>query len=86
MAAKIKKGDTVVVLAGKRQGPQGEVIKVRPRRRPRAGARRQHGQAPSAPDATHEGGIIAKEAPIHMSNVALADPKDGSRPASASRS
>ena len=50
MAAKIKKGDKVIVLAGRDKGRTGEVIEVRPDRRPRAGARRQHGQAPSAPD------------------------------------
>ena len=50
MAAKIKKGDKVVVIAGRDKGRTGEVIEVHPRRRPRAGARRQHGQAPSAPE------------------------------------
>ena len=50
MAAKIKKGDKVVVHRRPRQGPDGEVIEVRRDEGARAGARRQHGQAPSAPE------------------------------------
>ena len=76
MAAKIKKGDTVVVIAGRDKGRSGEVIEVR-RDDDRALVRginmvKRHQRQ----DATHEGGIISKEAPIHLSNVALADPKD----------
>ncbi|UUP19397.1 50S ribosomal protein L24 [Nitratireductor thuwali] len=74
---KIKKGDKVVVLAGRDKGRSGEVIQVMPKE-DRALVRgvnvvRRH-QKQSAQDA---GGIIAKEAPIHLSNLALADPKDG---------
>ncbi|SHO67574.1 LSU ribosomal protein L24P [Pseudoxanthobacter soli DSM 19599] len=77
MAAKIKKGDKVVVLAGRDKGRTGEVIEVRPSE-DRAVVRgvnmvRKH-QKQSAKE---EGGIISKEAAIHLSNVALADPKDG---------
>jgi large subunit ribosomal protein L24 len=77
MAAKIKKGDKVVVLAGKDKGKTGEVIEVRPSET-RAVVRgvnivRRH----TRQSATSEGGIIAKEAAIHLSNLALADPKDG---------
>jgi large subunit ribosomal protein L24 len=76
MAAKIKKGDTVVVIAGRDKGRSGEVIEVR-RDDDRALVRginmvKRHQRQ----DATHEGGIISKEAPIHLSNIALADPKD----------
>jgi len=76
MAAKIKKGDTVVVIAGRDKGRSGEVIEVR-RDDDRALVRginmvTRHQRQ----DATHEGGIISKEAPIHLSNIALADPKD----------
>jgi large subunit ribosomal protein L24 len=73
---KIRKGDKVVVLAGKDKGKQGEVLKALPyesrvlvqginmiKRHSRGGG----GQAP---------GIIEKEAPIHVSNVSLLDPKD----------
>jgi len=76
MAAKIKKGDTVVVIAGRDKGRSGEVIEVR-RDDDRALVRginmvKRHQRQ----DATHEGGIISKEAPIHLSNIALADPRD----------
>src|SRR6202043_747356 len=77
MAAKIKKGDTVIVIAGRDKGRTGEVIEVR-RDDARALVRgvnvvKRHQRQ----DATHEGGIISKEASIHLSNIALADPKDG---------
>jgi large subunit ribosomal protein L24 len=77
MAAKIKKGDKVVVLAGKDKGKTGEVIEVRPTET-RAVVRgvnivRRH----TRQSAQTEGGIIAKEAAIHLSNLAVADPKDG---------
>ena len=77
MAAKIKKGDTVVVIAGRDKGRSGEVIEMR-RADNRALVRgvnivkRHQKQSAQA-----EGGIISKEAPIHLSNIALADPKDG---------
>jgi large subunit ribosomal protein L24 len=77
MAAKIKKGDTVIVIAGRDKGRSGEVIEMR-RDDGRVLVRginmvkRHQRQTPS-----QEGGIIAKEAPVHLSNVALADPKDG---------
>ena len=77
MAAKIKKGDKVVVLTGRDKGRSGEVIEVRPREN-RALVRginmvKRHQKQ----TAQQEGGIISKEAPIHLSNVAYADPKDG---------
>lgn len=76
MAAKIKKGDRVVVLAGKDKGRTGEVIEVRPKEnralvRGVNIVRRHQRQTPN-----QEGGIISKEAPIHLSNLAMADPKD----------
>jgi large subunit ribosomal protein L24 len=77
MAAKIRKGDTVVVLSGRDKGRSGEVVEVRPAEA-RAIVRgvnlvkRHQRQA-----AGREGGIISKEAPIHISNLAFADPKDG---------
>ena len=77
MAARIKKGDTVVVIAGRDKGRSGEVIEVRPdegRALVRGVNMVKRHQKQSA---TAEGGIISKEAPIHLSNIALADPKDG---------
>jgi len=77
MAAKIKKGDTVIVIAGRDKGRSGEVIEVR-RDDSRALVRgvnmvKRHQRQTAA----QEGGIISKEAPIHLSNIALADPKGG---------
>jgi large subunit ribosomal protein L24 len=77
MAAKIKKGDKVVVLTGRDKGKTGEVFQVMPREE-RALVRgvnlvRRHQRQ----SASQEGGIISKEAPIHLSNLAYADPKDG---------
>ena len=77
MAAKIKKGDKVVVLAGRDKGRTGEVVEVNPAAE-RALVRgvnivKRHQKQ----SATQEGGIISKEAPIHLSNIAYADPKDG---------
>ena len=77
MAAKIKKGDTVIVIAGRDKGRSGEVIEMH-RDDDRALVRgvnmvKRHQRQ----SATQEGGIISKEAPIHLSNVALADPKGG---------
>jgi large subunit ribosomal protein L24 len=77
MAAKIRKGDKVIVLAGRDKGRTGEVIEVRPDES-RAFVRgvnlvKRHQKQ----SAQQEGGIISKEAPVHLSNLALADPKDG---------
>jgi large subunit ribosomal protein L24 len=77
MAAKIRKGDKVVVLAGRDKGRSGEVIEVRPDEN-RALVRginmvKRHQRQ----TAQQEGGIISKELPVHLSNIALADPKDG---------
>lgn len=75
---KIKKGDHVVVITGKDKGKRGEVLKVLPAEN-RAIVKgvslvRRHQRQ----TANEEGGIITKEAPIEISNIALEDPKDGS--------
>ena len=77
MAAKIKKGDKVIVLAGRDKGRTGEVIEVNPTAA-RALVRgvnlvKRHQRQ----SAQQEGGIISKELPVHLSNIAIADPKDG---------
>ena len=74
---KIRKGDKVVVLAGKDKGRSGEVLKVMPKE-DKALVRginmvRRHQRQTQ----TQEGGIVSKEAAIHLSNLAVADPKDG---------
>ncbi|MEQ8745766.1 50S ribosomal protein L24 [Pyruvatibacter sp.] len=74
---KIRKGDKVVVTTGKDKGKTGEVLKVL-REENRAVVqgvnmvKRHQRQTPQA-----QGGIITKEAPIHISNIAIEDPKEG---------
>jgi large subunit ribosomal protein L24 len=77
MAAKIKKGDKVVVMAGRDKGKTGEVRQVM-RDEGRAivtgvNLVRRH----TKPSVQGEGGILTKESPIHLSNLAIADPKSG---------
>ena len=76
MAAKIKKGDKVVVLAGRDKGKAGEVIQVNPTEARALVRGVNMVQRHTKPQGVNEGGIIAKEAPIHLSNLAIAD-KDG---------
>ena len=75
MAAKIKKGDKVVILTGKDKGKTGSVTQVFPEET-RATVQglnlvRRHTKQSASQDA----GIFTKEAPIHLSNLALADAK-----------
>lgn len=77
MAAKIKKGDQVVVLAGRDKGKKGEVIEVRPADE-RVVVRgvnivKRH----TRQTAKTQGGIVEQEAALHVSNVAHVDPKSG---------
>jgi large subunit ribosomal protein L24 len=79
MAQKIKKGDTVVVLAGKDKGRTGEVTKVMPKEdKVLVSGINVHARHRKPTQASPQGGIDRKEAPLHISNVAIADPKDGS--------
>jgi large subunit ribosomal protein L24 len=76
-SAKIRKGDRVIVLSGRDKGKKGEVIEVRPKEN-RALVRgvnivHRHQRQSAAQD----GGIVAKEAPIQLSNLAVEDPRDG---------
>ncbi len=77
MAAKIKKGDTVVVLTGRDKGKTGEVLKIvtSTNRAIVSGINliKKH----EKPSAAGNGGVVSKEAAIHLSNIAVADPKDG---------
>ena len=77
MAAKIRKGDKVVVITGRDKGRSGEVIEMRPAEG-RALVRGIHMvKRHQKQSATQEGGIVSKEASVHLSNLAIADPKDG---------
>ncbi|TCT35534.1 50S ribosomal protein L24 [Martelella mediterranea] len=74
---RIKKGDKVVVVAGKDKGRTGEVVSVMPKedRAVVSGINvvRRHQRQTQ----TTEAGIVTKEAPIHLSSLQIADPKDG---------
>jgi large subunit ribosomal protein L24 len=77
MAAKIRKGDKVVVLSGRSKGKTGEVLKVLPKEM-RAIVQgvntvKRHTRA----TARAAGGILEQEAPIHLSNLAHVDPQTG---------
>jgi len=77
MAAKIKKGDKVVVITGRDKGKSGEVLEVRPTEgravvRGVALVKRHQRQTQN-----QQGGIITREAAVNLSNLAVADPKDG---------
>ncbi len=78
MAAKIKKGDRVVVLAGKDKGRQGTVLKVMPTENRVLVEGVNVVQRHTRPSQTNpQGGIVNKEASLHVSNVAYVDPKSG---------
>ncbi len=75
MAAKYRKGDTVIVMTGRDKGKKGEILRVLP------AAQRVYVRGVNIvkrhtrPTQTQTGGIVEKEAPIHMSNLAHIDPK-----------
>ena len=77
-AAKIRKGDKVVILSGKDKGKTGEVVRSMPKDMKvivsgiNVAARHR-----KATQANPQGGIERKEAPLHVSKVAIADPKTG---------
>ena len=77
MAAKIKKGDKVVVLAGKDRGKEGEVLKVLPKEDRVVVQGVNMVKRHQRPTQFNAGGIQEKEATLHVSNVAHLDPKDG---------
>jgi large subunit ribosomal protein L24 len=73
---KIKKGDKVVVLAGKDKGKTGEVIKVMPTEMRALVSGINMMKRHTKPAMGNAGGIVEKEAGIHVSNLAHIDPKD----------
>ena len=75
---KIRKGDKVVILAGKDKGRTGEVVRVMPKDDKALVRGIKHDRSPSAP--VRQPGrrhYPQGKAPIHLSNIAIADPKDG---------
>ena len=77
MAQKIKKGDKVVVLAGKDKGRTGEVIAVFPKESRALVQGVNMVKRHEKPSQTAAGGISTREASIHLSNLAVADPAGG---------
>ncbi|MBL1405351.1 MAG: 50S ribosomal protein L24 [Rhizobiales bacterium] len=74
---KIRKGDKVVVLTGKDKGRTGEIIKMIPSEGRALVQGLNVVKRHQRQSQTQESGIITKEAPIQVSNLAIADPKDG---------
>ena len=77
MAAKLKKGDKVVVLAGKDKGREGEILRVMPKENRAVVDGINIVIRHTRQSQTSQGGRIPKPAPIHLSNLALVDPKEG---------
>ena len=73
----VKKGDKVVVLAGKDKGKSGEVVRIVRENRRAFVSGVNMVKRHTKQSQTEAGGIIEKEASIHLSNIALLDPKDG---------
>jgi large subunit ribosomal protein L24 len=74
---KIKKGDEVVVLSGRDRGKKGEVLRVLPKESRVVVQGVNVVKRHSRPKPGDTGGIVEKEAALHVSNVSLMDPKDG---------
>ena len=77
MAAKLKKGDKVVVLAGRDKGNEGEILKVMPTENKALVSGVNMVVRHQRQTAQSQGGRISKEAAIDLSNLALIDPKSG---------
>ena len=74
---KIRKGDQVVVLAGKDKGRTGEILQMMPKEGKALVRGINMVKRHQRQSGTEEAGIINKEAPIQVSNLGYADPKDG---------
>ena len=77
MAEKIKKGDRVIVTTGRDKGKKGEVLKVFPKEDRALVSGVNIVKRHQRQTQTEQGGIIRKEAPIELSNIAHVDPKSG---------
>jgi large subunit ribosomal protein L24 len=77
MAAKIKKGDRVIVTTGRDKGKKGEVIKVFPKEDRALVSGVNTVKRHQKQTQKQQGGIISKELPVHLSNLAHVDPKSG---------
>jgi large subunit ribosomal protein L24 len=77
MPAKVRKGDRVIVTSGRDKGKSGEVLRVYPTDERVLIAGVNMVKRHQRQTAQQEGGIISKESSVHLSNLAVADPKDG---------
>ncbi len=81
MAARIKTGDEVIVISGKDKGKKGNVLRVDPAKSKvyieGLNMVKRHQRPQQTMQGMTGGGVIEKEGPIHVSNVALLDPEDG---------
>lgn len=73
---RVKKGDKVAVLTGRDKGKSGEVLRVMPAERRVLVAGVNMVKRHTRPSQTEAGGIVEKEASIHVSNIAVMDPKE----------
>ena len=78
MPAKLKKGDRVVVTTGRDKGKKGQVMKIMTEENRALVSGVNMVKRHQRQTQKLQGGIVSKEAPIHLSNLAHADPKDGS--------
>jgi large subunit ribosomal protein L24 len=78
MPAKIRKGDRVVVTTGRDKGKKGEVMKIMTEENRALVSGVNMVKRHQRQTQKLQGGIVSKEASIHLSNLAHADPKDGS--------
>jgi large subunit ribosomal protein L24 len=77
-AQKIKKGDKVIVLSGKDKGRTGEVVRAMPKEgKVIVSGVNVHARHRKPSQVNPQGGIERREAPLHVSKVAIADPKSG---------
>lgn len=77
MKLKVRKGDEIIVVTGKDKGRKGKVLKVLPKLSKIVVAGINVVKKHTKPTQNHDGGIIQKELPLHISNVAHIDPKSG---------
>jgi large subunit ribosomal protein L24 len=77
MGVKIRKGDRVIVTTGRDRGKKGEVLRVFPKEDRALVSGINMVKRHQRQTAKQEGGIRPKEAPIHLSNISLVDPRDG---------
>ena len=72
---KLKKGDEVIVLAGKDKGKTGKIVKILPKKMKAIVSDINKSKKNQKPDNSQPGGIIDKDMPIHISNLSFYDPE-----------